>query len=356
MIDDYLGGIVKNIPKCIKDLHIWLCYDDRDKQSYARLDDKEIDRQKKKPRDLRGRGLKNWNSRCYTFDECIDSIKDGFNSGFGVVVDKDLVGLDFDHCIKGYKKMDNLGLEIPILSKEIQEIVNRLDNSYVEISQSGKGLHCLVYSSVAIPRQTKPTDKVDIEIYANKNHFMRLSGNVLNNNADDIEILDKTDLMLDIYSKYFEIQEDNVDDVAIKVNNISFRDDEYRKQFYGLKNKYDKQEILDNLFRIGGSFYQKLYNNELSKEDIDQYNSKRIGRGLKDTSNSGLSVLLILNLMYYSYGADDIVYELWRESKLYDSKYDKIAWKRLNLTKGEMIYNYCKSRFINFKIQVDKEL
>lgn len=355
MIDDYLGGIVKNIPKCIKDLHIWLCYDDRDKQSYARLDDKEIDRQKKKPRDLRGRGLKNWNSRCYTFDECIDSIKDGFNSGVGVVVDKDLVGLDFDHCIKGYKKMDNLGLEIPILSKEIQEIVNRLDNSYVEISQSGKGLHCLVYSSVAIPRQTKPTDKVDIEIYANKNHFMRLSGNVLNNNADDIEILDKTDLMLDIYSKYFEIQDDNVDEVAIKVNNISFRDDEYRKQFFGLKNKWDKKDILDNLFKRD-LFYQKLYNNELSKEDIDQYNSKRIGRGLKDTSNSGLSVLLILNLMYYSYGADDIVYELWRESKLYDSKYDKIAWKRLNLTKGEMIYNYCKSRFINFKIQVDKEL
>ena len=357
-MDSYLDSIIKNIPNNIKDLNIWLCYDDRDKPSYTQYDSKRIDRLKKQPRDLRGIPLKEWSSkRLYTFNECIKSIKNGFNSGVGVVVDNDLVGLDLDNCIKGYKKIDKLGLEIPIFTDAVAELVGKLNDSYIEISQSGNGLHCLLYSSVAIAKDIK-NDNISLEIYSNKSHFLRLSGNVIINDAfSDIEILDKTDVMLEIYSKYFNIEDSKkVNDKVYKDSCISFRDDDFKRQFNGLTNKKDEMQILDNMFRIGGIFYYKLYNNELTADDIDKYNASRKGRGLKDTSNSGLSVLLILNLMYYSYGDLDIVYSLFRKSKLYKSDYEVISWRAKNLTKLDMIVNYCKSRFRNFKISVDLDL
>lgn len=343
---EYVDNIIKQIPNSIKDLNVWLCYDDRDKPSYQKYSDKEINKLKKQPRDLRGipYGI---NNRCFTFDECIDSIRKGLNSGVGIVVNNDLLGLDFDNCIKEIKKIDNLGLEIPILKQEVQEIINKLDDSYVEISQSGKGLHCLVYSSLGISKVLK-NDNIEIEIYSNKSHFMRLSGNVINNNMFDPIILDKTDVILDIYNKYFNIDSDKIVDKDIGDYDVSFRDSDYRKQFNGLSNGYDAEQILSNLFKRD-KFYYKLYNNELTSDDIDKYNAKRKGRGLKDTSNSGLSVLLILNLMYYSYGSDEMVYNIFKSSKLYKKEYDKIVWRSKGLTKLDMIVNYCKSRFRNFK-------
>ena len=344
MTEDYIVNISKNIPNCLKGLNIFLCYDDRDKPSYKNYTEKQINDLKKKPRDLKGIPYP-FNKRCFSFDECIDSIKKGFNSGLGVVVESDLIGLDFDNCIKGVKKIDKLGLEIPIIEDEIQDIINRLDNTYIEISQSGKGLHCLFYSSIAIPRDLK--NKINIEIYADKSHFMRLSGNLLNNNFNEIEILDKTDVLLDIYNKYFSISDKDAILDKNADSSYSFRDADFINQFNGLHNKYDEDTILSNLFKRD-SFYYKLYNNTLTAEDIDKYNSIRKGRGLKDTSNSGLSVLLILNLMHYSYGDMDIIYSLFKKSKLYKSDYDKIKWRAKKLTKLDMIVNYCKSRYKNF--------
>lgn len=352
MLDNYLENIIKVIPNSIKDLNIWLCYDDRDKPSYLQYDDKRVNELKKKPRDLKGIPYP-FNKKCFTFNECIESIKKGFNSGVGVVVDNDLIGLDLDNCIKGVKKIDKYGLEIPILSDEVQELVNKLNDSYIEISQSGKGLHCLIYSSIAVAKDIKK-DNFNLEIYANKNHFLRLSGNVIS--TSDTEILDKTDVMLDIYSKYFGIDDSKqVNDIVIKDSCISFRDDDFKRQFNGLSNKYDEMQILDNLFKRD-IFYYKLYNNDLTAEDIDKYNAVRKGRGLKDTSNSGLSVLLILNLMHYSYGDLDMVYKLFRKSKLYKSDYELISWKAKRLSKLDMIVNYCKSRYRNFKIDIDLDL
>ena len=346
-MDNYINQVVDNIPSSIKDLNIWLCYDDRDKSSYVNYDSKKIEEYKKRPRDLKGIFYK-FNQRCFTFNECIDSIRKGYNSGLGIVVDNDLVGLDFDNCIKKVNKIEEYGLEIPILTDEVQDIVNKLDNTYIEISQSGKGLHCLVYSSITIPRQTK--DKINLEIYAKKSHFMRLSGNVyydyLGNECNDL--LDKTDVLLDIYSKYFNLSDSQINDDTYINNGISFADADFKSQFNGLSNKWPKEDILNNLFKKD-IFYYKLYNNNLTTEDIDNYNSKRKGRGLKDTSNSGLSVLLILNLIYYSYGAIDLVYEMFRASKLYKAEYETIKWRAKNLSKLDMIVNYCKSRFRNFK-------
>ena len=104
------------------------------------------------------------------------------------------------------------------------------------------------------------------------------------------------------------------------------------------------------------TFYYKLFNDTLTSEDIDNYNAKRKGRGLIDTSNSGKSVLLILNLMHYSYGDLNKVYEMFKMSKLYKSDYDRIKWRAKDLTKLDMIVNYCKSRYRNYiKEESDKQ-
>ena len=348
-MDNYINSIINSIPNNLKDLNIWLCYDDRDKASYSNYSDDRINELKKKPRDLRGIPY-SVSSKCFTFNQCIDSIREGFNSGLGVVVDNDLIGIDFDNCIKSVKKIDKLGLEIPIFTDEVKDIIDKLDNTYIEISQSGKGLHCMLYSSVAIAKQTKSTDSFKMEIYANKNHFMRLSGNIYVNGYGDAcnELLDKTDVMLDIYNKYFKLDDKKTSDASDKKVNFDYLDADFKSQFNGLYNKYSKEQILDNMFKKD-EFYYKLYNNCLTSDDIDKYNSIREGRGLKDTSNSGLSVLLILNAMYYSYGDLDVVYDIFKSSKLYKSDYDAIKWRAKNLTKADMIVNYCKSRFRNFK-------
>jgi len=349
-VDNYINTIKANIPNYIKDLKIFLCYDDRDKASYVNYDAKRIKELKRKPRDLRGIPC-SFTEKSFTFNECIKSIEQGYNSGLGIVVNNDLIGLDFDNCIVGNKKIDKLGLDIPIIKKEVQDIINKLDNTYIEISQSGKGLHCILYSDVCIAREIK-NNNIEIEIYANKNHFMRLSGNILNDNIGNKcnDILDKTDVMLDIYSKYFNLSDKNVDDKDIMVNkyDYSFRDADFKSQFNGLSNKWDIEDILNNMYKKD-IFYYKLFNDTLTSEDIDNYNAKRVGRGLIDTSNSGKSVLLILNLMHYSYGDLDTIYEIFKMSKLYKSDYDRIKWRAKGLTKLDMIVNYCKSRYRNFK-------
>ena len=54
------NDLYKNIPKILKDLNIWLCYDDRDKEN------------PKAPRDVNGR-VCSINGRLYSYDYCINS-------------------------------------------------------------------------------------------------------------------------------------------------------------------------------------------------------------------------------------------------------------------------------------------
>jgi hypothetical protein len=62
----------KNIPKILKDLDIWLCYN-------------EFTDKPKAPRDTGGK-LHSINGRLYSYNQCIDSIKSGINSGLGIVL------------------------------------------------------------------------------------------------------------------------------------------------------------------------------------------------------------------------------------------------------------------------------
>ena len=169
---------LKNIPKLLTDLNIWLCYNEKDKQ------------QPKAPRDLKG-NLHSINSKLYSFNECLESIKSGFNSGVGIVLKNNgLVVLDYDNCISGYKIDDKLGLKIPIIKEDRAEQIIRdlnLINSYSEISPSGKGIHIYLTANTNININT---NRDNIEIYTNK--FIRVSGNLLNAFMYDDITEDKT--------------------------------------------------------------------------------------------------------------------------------------------------------------------
>ena len=96
--------------------------------------------------------------------------------------------IDYDNCIKGYKKIDKLGLNIPLLKEDVKDRITRdlnLLNSYCEISPSGYGLHIYLVANYDI--NINKQEGLGIEIY--NNHFIRVSGNIYNN-YDSLE--DKT--------------------------------------------------------------------------------------------------------------------------------------------------------------------
>ena len=44
MVDEYLDRVKRYIPNSIKDLHIFLCYDDRAKKSYKQQNPKYVEK------------------------------------------------------------------------------------------------------------------------------------------------------------------------------------------------------------------------------------------------------------------------------------------------------------------------
>ena len=110
------------IPKILKDLSIWCCYDDRDKDYFKDLSDKEINQERKAPRDIKGKKC-NYNIKTFTFNECVKSIELGINNGLGISMqNKGLICIDYDNCISDYKIDDKLGLEIPIINDKDREL------------------------------------------------------------------------------------------------------------------------------------------------------------------------------------------------------------------------------------------
>ena len=110
-------------------------------------------------------------------------------------------------------------------------------------------------------------------------------------------------------------------------------------------NKYTNKQILDNMFNDKkGNFYRDLYNNTLSDADYKQYKISKLDEMLKngvisrdkynylynklDTSNSGKSFTLIINLLDFSYGDITAVYSIFKSSALCKDEYLKKSYAR----------------------------
>lgn len=313
----------KAIPKILKDLNIWLCYDDRDKDYFINLSDEEIKQERKAPRDLKGKKC-SYKKRTYTFKECLDSIERGFNSGIGLSMqNKGLICIDYDNCISDYKVNDKLGLKIPIINDadrdRILRDINLLD-SYTEISPSGKGIHIIIMANDNIKINI---NRDDIEIYTN--HFIRLSGNLFNEMMyKDIE--DKTSELNDLLDYYKIVLSD---DAIGKKSILKLKDNHYKtllgKNFKYI-NTYTNTEIKKTMFNSKkGKLLEKLYNNTISDEEFYKLKSDKALKDIDkiDTSDSGKAITLIFNLFDFCYGDIDAVYKIFKDSKLCKDKYLK---------------------------------
>ena len=349
-----------NIPKFLTDLNIWMCYDDRDKPSYKKLSDRVINQKKKTARDLTGK-LVGKNHKTYSFNECLESIKNGFNSGIGIVLKNGIGCIDYDKIIKSVEIDKEYGFKKVYFKDDVSERITRdinLMNSYTEISPSGKGIHIYFLTNANITKRTS-----EIEIYTNQ--FIRVSGDVYN----DVMFTDFEDRTSELetllkYYKFTSIKKTKNGITSIDVINMDST--EYKKGlkklsilFNDLTNKYDDADNLKKMFRgVKGTYLKKLYNNDLSDEDYLNYKKKyktytffrdvgkiriskeyldKLNEDAVDTTNSGKAFTLIMYLIYYCYGDLKAVKRIFKSSALCkpdylkcnygkDLKYDKIDY------------------------------
>lgn len=329
----------KNIPKKLKDLNIWLCYD-------AKSDNP------KAPRDIKGK-KHSINGRLYSYNQCIDSIKNGFNTGLGIVLKNNgLVCIDYDNCIKGYEVNKDLGYKKPLFidadtEKRILRDINLID-SYTEISPSGKGIHIYLLANTDLRVNA---NKDNIEIYTN--HFIRVSDDLFNEFLyNDID--DKTselEQLLKIYGLSDAI-EHKKDIIRKKSNNLY---NQMQTQQFKYTNQLTASKVLNRLFMSKkGHLIEKLYHNDITDKEFYTLKGK-INASDKvidkiDTSDSGKSITLLFYLYDISYGDIDIVYKLFKKSELCKDKY--IRKDRANNTKDIIEHNfipYVITNYINYR-------
>ena len=312
---------VSKIPKVLKNLNIWLCYDDRDKDYYKTLSDDKINQERKAPRDIYGN--KCTYTKGYSLKECINSIKKGLNSGLGIGLNESgLIVIDYDNCIKGFKRDDKLGLEIPIIADADRDRINRdltLLNSYTELSPSGKGIHIYLLANKNIKINI---NKPNIEIYTK--HFIRFSGNRFNEVMyDDVE--DRTDAIEQLLKLYNitldarDLGKKNVMDKSLSAYQYQL-ESKFRDKGVLYTNSFSNKEIKDTMFASKkGEFLKKLYNNTITDAEFIKLKTKKDKE--IDTSDSGKAITLIMHLIYYAYGDLDAVYKIFKSSALCKDKY-----------------------------------
>ncbi len=332
----------ENIPSLLKDLNIWLCYDTRDKDYYKTLSDSQIKDNKKCPRDLKGRKTSTL-KRLYTFNQCLESVKNGFNTGVGIVLKNGLICIDYDNCIDRVETDTNYNYKKVIFKKEVADRITQdinLINSYTEISPSGKGIHIILIANTKINVKTDA-----IEIY--NNHFIRITGDTYNDFIFN-EVLDRSKELDDIINKYgLQDKKDN-NDKSILNSTDNIYNDMMHTEFKGLTNKYKDADILDTMFKSKkGELIKGLYDNTLSDADIKKYKDK----DNIDISNSGKAITLIMYLLHYCYGDLKTVKRLFKKSALCKADYLEPKYKKHTTDKIDAYF--IPYAIINYKNYTD---
>ena len=105
------------------------------------------------------------NSRAWTsYENALQGLKSGKYGGLGFVLDKDITFIDLDHC-----RSDN-----GVLTPLAKNIIDNFKDTFIEVSQSGNGLHIFVLGTVKKAVKTK-----EIELYST-GRYAALTGNAVN--------------------------------------------------------------------------------------------------------------------------------------------------------------------------------
>ena len=98
-----------------------------------------------------------------TYEKAMEALKTGEYDGIGYVLDKGIVFIDLDHCRAADGSLTPLA----------HNIICNFKNTFVEISQSGTGLHIFALGTIPQAVKTKA-----IEMYVSK-RYAALTGNAI---------------------------------------------------------------------------------------------------------------------------------------------------------------------------------
>ena len=131
-----------------------------------KLETDEKGKQRKIPySDLYNGKVSTTNSRAWTtYENALQGLKSGKYGGLGFVLDKDITFIDLDHC-----RSDN-----GVLTPLAKNIIDNFKDTFIEVSQSGNGLHIFVLGTVKKAVKTK-----EIELYST-GRYAALTGNAVN--------------------------------------------------------------------------------------------------------------------------------------------------------------------------------
>ncbi|HPR53299.1 MAG TPA: hypothetical protein PLU81_16015 [Deltaproteobacteria bacterium] len=194
--------------------------------------------------------------------------------GFVPSPEDDIVGIDLDHCIDDGGNIAPWALEI----------VKLLD-SYTEITPSGHGLRIFI-------RGKKPSDKCkkgDIEVYE-AHHYLSVTGHHLPSTPATIE--ERQAQLNAFMEEHFSDKKD--DDTPAEVHDVGksfLTDEQIIEKLFTEKNKEKFKRVWDG--------------------DITDYKSPSEARAA-----------LLLKLAFYSNRDPEVMDRLFRQSGIYDDKWD----------------------------------
>lgn len=240
-----------------------------------------------------------------TFEEAMNELSihpDRYN-GIGIVLSSDLglVFIDLDECI------DLNG----VYSDTASDIIDRLKGQYIEVSQSGHGIHILTKGT--IPKNVKNSVS-GVELYSDK-RFMAMTGNTIENG----DLTDHQDVLDYLYSKYST--SDKYKKTVIRQSEASRKDDVW------VLNHAKEHGNFNLLYK--GEWYQAGYG-----------------------SQSEADLALCITLAFWCNRDIDQMDRLFRTSGLYRDKWLRDDYRTQTLDRATVL---CEETISDYRHEQDKK-
>lgn len=211
--------------------------------------------------------------------------------GIGIRVDGKIIAIDLDHCIEEGK-----------ICSWAEEIVSHFQDTYIEISPSGKGLRIILLApdNYSYDKDKYYIKKNNVEVYVAgaTNRFVTLTRNAIQK-TDVVGNIDGFQWLIDTYMKR-------------PISNSSIFTNEHRESYLT-----DESVIQKAMSSKQGEKFNKLWNGDTSDYP----------------SHSESDLALISILAFYCNGNKEQIDRLYRRSNLFRTKWDEF---RGNKTYGEI--------------------
>lgn len=223
--------------------------------------------------------------------------------GIGIRVDGKIIAIDLDHCIEEGK-----------ICSWAEEIISHFQDTYIEISPSGKGLRIILLApdNYSYDKDKYYIKKNNVEVYVagTTNRFVTLTGNAIQK-TDVVGNIDGFQWLIDTYMKR-------------PISNSSIFTNEHRESYLT-----DESVIQKAMSSKQGEKFNKLWNCDTSDYP----------------SHSESDLALISILAFYCNGNKEQIDRLYRRSNLFRAKWDEF---RGNKTYGEITIDTALSGIKDF--------